>query len=92
MTLFLGVRAKAWTYLVDDGSEIKKSQRNKKECNKKDIMVKNYEDCLLNNKIILKSQQVFRSDCHNVYTVEINKIAVSSDDDKRLQTSDRIAT
>ena len=54
-------------------------------------MVKNYEDCLLNNKIILKSQQVFRSDCHNVYTAEINKIAVSSDDDKRLQTFDRIA-
>ena len=92
MTLFLGVRAKTWAYLVDDGSEIKKSQRNKKEHNKKDLMVKNYEDCLLNNKIILKSQQVFRSDCHNVYTAEINKIAVSSDDDKRLQTFDRIAT
>ena len=44
-------------------------------------MVKNYENCLVNNKIILKSQQVFGSDYHNV---EINKIAFSSDDDKRL--------
>ena len=40
---------------------------------KKDFIVKNYKDCLFNNKIILKSQQVFRSDHHDVYTVEINK-------------------
>ena len=39
------------------------------------VMVENYIDCLLNNKIMLKPQQVFRSDYHNVYTVEVNKIA-----------------
>ena len=60
--------------------------------NKKDLMVKNYEDCLFNDKIIPKSQQKFRSDHHNVYTVEINKIALSSNYDKRLQTFDRITT
>ena len=47
---------------------------------------------MFNNKIILKSQQRFKSDHHNVYTDEINKIALSSNDDKRLQTSDRINT
>ena len=55
-------------------------------------MFENYKDCLLNNKILLKSQQSFKSDYHNVYTEEINKIALSSNDDKRLQTSDRIKT
>ena len=55
-------------------------------------MVKNYKECLLSNKIILKSRQVFRSDHHNVYTVEINKIGLSSDDDKRLQTLGRSTT
>ena len=45
---------------------------------------------LLNNKIILKSPQRFKSEAHNVYTEEINKIALSSNDDKRLQTLDRI--
>ena len=59
---------------------------------KKDFIVKNYKDCLFNNKIILKSQQVFRSDHHDVYTVEIKKFALSSNDDKRLQTFDRITT
>ena len=46
----------------------------------------------LNNKTILKSQQRFKSKHDNVYTEEINKIALSSNDDKRLQTSDRIKT
>ena len=45
-----------------------------------------------NDKIILKLQQRFKSDHHKVYTEEINKIALSSNDDKRLQTSNRIKT
>ena len=55
-------------------------------------MFKNYKDFLFNNEIILKSQQRFKSDQHKVYTEEVNKIALSSNDDKRLQTFDRIAT
>ena len=51
-----------------------------------------YKDCLLNNKIVLKSQQRFKSERHDVYTEEINKIALSSNDDKRLQTFDRITS
>ena len=41
-------------------------------------MFENYEDCLFNDNIILKSQQRFKSDCHNVYTEQINKIALRS--------------
>ena len=48
-------------------------------------MFENYKDSLFNNQIILKSQQRFNSDCHEVYTEEIDKIALSSNDDKRLQ-------
>ena len=47
---------------------------------------------MFNDKVILKSQQRFKSDHHKVYTEETNKIALSSNDDKRLQTSDRIKT
>ena len=55
-------------------------------------MIKSYENFLLNNKIILKSQQRFKSDYHEVYTEEVNKIELSSNDDKRLQTCDKITT
>ena len=52
-------------------------------------MFENYKDCLLNDTVILRSEQRFKSDYHEVYTEEVNKIALSSDDDKRLQTLDR---
>ena len=53
-------------------------------------MFKNYIDYLLNNKLLLQSQQRFKSDHHNVYTEQINKIALSSNDDKRFQKFDKI--
>ena len=49
-----------------------------------------YKNCLQNNKTILKSQQRFKSEEPNVYTEEINKISLSSNDNKWLQTFDRI--
>ena len=49
-------------------------------------------DCLFNNEVITKSQQRFRSNHHRVYMEEGNKIALSSNDNKRLQTYDRITT
>ena len=55
-------------------------------------MFENYTDCLFNNKIVLKSQQRFKSDHHEVYTEEVNKNTLSSDDDKRLQTFNRVTT
>ena len=55
-------------------------------------MFENYKDSLFNDEIILKSQQRFKSDHHKVYTEEVNKIALSSNDDKRLQTFDKITT
>ena len=92
MEEFVGLRAKTWEYLMVDDSEHKKAKRTKKCIIKRGLMVKNYKDCLFNDKTILKSQQRFKSDCHNVYTEEINKIALSSNDDKRLQTFDKIIT
>ena len=55
-------------------------------------MFENYTDCLFNDKIILKSQQRSKSDHHKVYTDEVNKIALRSNDDKRLQTFNVIET
>ena len=55
-------------------------------------MFENYKDCLFNDKIILKPQQRFKSNHHKVYTEEVNKIMLSSNDDKSLQTCDRITS
>ena len=46
----------------------------------------------MKNRLILKTQQRFKSERHNVFTEEINKIALSSNDDKRMQSIDSIET
>ena len=55
-------------------------------------MFQNFKDCLFNNKTIYRSQERFKSYNHDVYTEEVNKIALSSNDDKRIQIFDRITT
>ena len=45
-----------------------------------------------NNKLVLKPQQRFKSERHNIFSEEINKIALSSNDDKRIQSIDLIET
>ena len=67
---------------------LKKPKGTKKCIMKRIIKFNDYKNCLFKNEIILKSQQRFKSEAHNVYTEEINKIALSSDDDKRLKTND----
>ena len=47
---------------------------------------------MFNNKTILRSQLRFKNNHHNVYTEKVNKIALSSNDNKRLQTFDRVTT
>ena len=50
------------------------------------------KDCLFNDNVILKSQQKFKSKLHNVCTEEVNKIALSSNDDKRVWASNKITS
>ena len=56
------------------------------------IKFNDYKNCLLNGKVILKSQQRFISKGHDVYTENVNKIVLSSNDDKRLIASDKITS
>ena len=89
---FVAFRAKPYEYLMGNGSENKKAKGTKKCVIKHGLMFENYKDSLFNDQIILKSQQRFKSDRHELYTEEINKIAPSSNNDKRLQTFDKITS
>ena len=71
---------------------LKKAKGTKKSVIKRILNFNGYKDCLFKNEIILKSQQRFKSEAHNVYTEEINKIALSSNDDKGLQSFDTITS
>ena len=87
---FCALRAKAYTYKLDDDSEHKKAKGTKKCIIKRELKFENYEDSLFNDKLIIRSQQRFRSYNHKVYTEEVNKIALSSNDDNSIETFDKV--
>ena len=92
MTELCDPRAKTYAFKRDDDTEEKNAKRTKKCIINKELTLENYKESVLKNKTIAKSQLRFKSDPHNVYIEEINKIAVSSNDDNRLQTFDGITT
>ena len=57
-----------------------------------ELKFNDYKNCLSNDKVVLKSQQRFKSERHNVYTENVNKIALSNNGDKRLPTFDKVKT
>ena len=92
ITEFVALRPKTYSYLTDDCKEDKKAKGTKKCVIKRVIKFNDYKDCQLSDKVVLKSQQRFKSERHNVYTENVNKIALGSNDDKRLPTFDKITT
>ena len=61
ITEFVTLRPKTYSYLTDDSNEDKKAKGTKKCIIKKMIKFDDYKKCLLNDKVILKSQQRFIS-------------------------------
>ena len=92
ITEFVALRPKTYSYLTDDCNEDKKAKGTKKCVIKRMIKFDDYKNCLLNDVVVLKSQQRFRSKRHDVYTENINKIVLSSNEDKRLIASDKITS
>ena len=83
VTEFCALRDKAYVYKLDDDTEHKKAKGTKKCIVKREIISENYKDSLFNDKVIIRSQQRFRSYNHKVYTDEVNKIALSSNDNNK---------
>ena len=91
MKEFCALRTKTYSYLMEDDSETKRAKGVKRCVIKRRLMFENYKDSLFNNETIMRSQLKFKSD-HHLYTEEVNKIALSSSDNKRLQIFDRVTT
>ena len=90
ITEFVTLIPKTYSYSTDDVKEDKKAIGTKKCVKKRMIKFNDYKNCLLKDKVLLKSQQRFISKKHDVYTENINKIALSNNDDKRIVSSDKI--
>ena len=89
---FVGLRAKLYSYKMEEGKENKKCKGIKKAVVEKSITHEDYKTCLKTGKEQLRRQNIIRSYEHTLYTEEINKIALSAADDKRYLLKDSFDT
>ena len=89
---FVGLRAKLYSYKMDEGKENKRCKGIKKAVVKKSITHEDYKTCLTTGKEQLRRQNIIRSYEHTLYTEEVNKIALSAADDKRYLLKDSFDT
>ena len=89
---FVGLRAKLYSYKMDEGKENKRCKGIKKAVVEKSIRHEDYKTCLETGKEQLRRQNIIRSYEHVIYTEEVNKIALSAADDKRYLLKDSYDT
>ena len=92
MTEFMALRPKLYFCKVPDGSEDKKCKGIKKCVVKKTLTFEDYKTCLFNDSTEYRSQLMFRLSKHEVHTIEVNKVTLNRDDDKRISRKDAIST
>ena len=89
---FVGLRAKLYSYKMDEGKENKRCKGIKKAVVEKSITHEDYKTCLITGIEQLRRQNIIRSYEHTLYTEEVNKIALSAADDKRYLLKDSYDT
>ena len=93
MAGFVALRAKMYAYTkVDKGVEEKRSKGTKKYVVSEGLTFDDYKVCLFDGETMYREQMLFENKKHEVYTVNNYKIALNSDDDKRLFQADGITT
>ena len=92
ITHFIGLRPKLYTFKIEDFNTIKKCKGVKKNVVKKGIDFEHYFECLFTGEKQMRTMKIIRSEKHDIYSKEVNKIALSNEDDKRTVLKDKIKT
>ena len=92
ITKFVGLRSKLYSYEMADGAQVKKCKGIRKYIIKNEITIEDFEECLFSGKSQFRAMNTIRSRQHNVRTKQVNKTALSVDDDKRIILEDKITT
>ena len=92
ITHFVGLRPKLYSYKVEDEKDFKKCKGIKKNVVKKSIDFDDYVKCLFSGEKEMRKMKIIRSEKHDIYSKEVNKIALSNEDDKREVLKDKVHT
>ena len=89
---FVGLRAKLYSYKMFEGEENKKCKGVKKSVVKKSTAQEDYKNCLFTGKLQLRKMNIIGSHGHEVFTEEVNKVALCPSDDKRHILENKVHT
>ena len=97
LTLILDISRTSWHMKVSDGSFFWKCNALSFEPNlcgtqNSPLTFEDFKTCLFSDSTEYRSQLMFRSSKHEVHTIEVNKVALNRDDDKRISRKDGIST
>ena len=92
ITHFVGLRPKLYSYKVEDEKDLKKYKGIKKNVVKKSLDLDDYVKCLFSGEKEMRSMKIIRSEKYDIYSKEVNKIALSNEDDKRQVLEDKVHT
>ena len=92
ITKFVGLKPKLYSFKVEESSTTKKLKGIKKNVVKKKIEFEDYVRCLFSGEKQMRIMNIIKSENHEIYTKEVNKLALSGDDDKRKVSEDKVHT
>ena len=92
ITHFVGLRPKLYSFKIEEDREVKKCKGIKKNVIKKKLDFDDYVQCLFLGKKQMRKMKIIRSENHDIYSKEVNKVALSNEDDKRKVLLDKIKT
>ncbi|XP_073236533.1 uncharacterized protein [Porites lutea] len=92
ITHFVGLRPKLYSFKIEEEREVRKCKGIKKNIVKKKIDFDDYVKCLISGEKEMRSMKIIRSEKHDIFSKEVNKVALSNEDDKRKVLEDNIHT
>ena len=92
ITHFVGLRPKLYSFKIEGSNTNKKCKGVKKSVVKKQIEFEDYVQCLITGEKQMRTMNVIKSENHEIYSKEVNKLALSGDDDKRILCKDKVNT
>ena len=92
ITHFVGLRPKLYSFKIEEDKEVRKCKGIKKNVVKKKLDFDDYVKCLFSGEKEMRKMKIIRSEKHDIYSKEVNKIALSNEDDKRKILKDKVHT
>ena len=92
ITCFVGLRPKLYSFRIEEDREVKKCKGIKKNVIKKKLDFDDYVQCLFTGRKEMRKMKIIRSEKHEIYSKEVNKVALSNEDDKRTTLFGKLKT